>query len=121
MEEILKDNSTDEQAMLFAALADPTRLKLLQILCRQNPPGCRCVNNLSQLLGVTQPAISQHLRVLKSVGLVTGERRGFRIHYTIDPRGLKRYQEAFSSVLQVTQNCEADSCRQSCLSSTIPS
>ena len=48
-----------EQAVLFAALADPTRLKLLQFLCHQDPPGCRCVNNLSHLLGITQPAVSQ--------------------------------------------------------------
>src|SRR4030042_1297400 len=79
-----------EQVELFAALSDPTRLKLLQVLYRQNPPGCRCVNNLSQLLGITQPAVSQHLRVLKSVGLVIGERRGFRMHSLIEPEGVKR-------------------------------
>ena len=101
-----------EQAALFAALADPTRLKLLQILCHQSPPGCRCVNNLSQLMGITQPAVSQHLRVLKSVGLVTGERRGFRMHYQIDPEGLKRCQGILSSTLEFNERCEEDSCRQ---------
>ncbi len=108
------DKKIDEQAMLFAALADPTRLRLLQILCRQEPPGCRCVNNLSELLGVTQPAVSQHLRILKSVGLVTGERRGFRIHYRIDPEGLKRFQGILTSALQVAESCEEGSCRKNC-------
>ena len=89
-----------EQAALFAALADPTRLKLLQILCHQSPPGCRCVNNLSQIMGITQPAVSQHLRVLKSVGLITGERRGFRMHYQIDPKGLKRCHKILSTTLE---------------------
>jgi ArsR family transcriptional regulator, arsenate/arsenite/antimonite-responsive transcriptional repressor len=103
-----------EQAELFAALADPTRLKLLQVLCRQNPPGCRCVNNLSQLLGITQPAVSQHLRVLKSVGLVIGERRGFRMHYLIDPEGLRRCQEILSTTLEFDNICEEDPCRQDC-------
>jgi len=103
-----------EQAELFSVLADPTRLKLLQVLCRQNPPGCRCVNSLSQLLGITQPAVSQHLRVLKSVGLVIGEKRGFRMHYLIDPEGLKRCQGILSSTLEFDKICEEDPCRQNC-------
>ena len=101
-----------KQTALFAALADPTRLKLLQILCHQKPPGCRCVNNLSQLMGITQPAVSQHLRVLKSVGLVIGEKRGFRMHYQIDPEGFKRCQGILSTTLQFNESREEDSCRQ---------
>ena len=103
-----------EQVPLFAALADPTRLKLLQILCHQSPPGCRCVNNLSQLMGISQPAVSQHLRVLKSVGLVTGERRGFRMHYQIDIEGLKRCQGILSTTLEFNDTDAKDSCQQNC-------
>lgn len=103
-----------EQSELFAALADPTRLKLLQVLFRQNPPGCRCVNNLSQLLGITQPAVSQHLRVLKSVGLVIGEKRGFRMHYLIDPEGLKRCQGILFTTLEYDKSCQENSCQQNC-------
>ena len=103
-----------EQGALFAALADPTRLKLLQVLYHQSPPGCRCVNNLSQLMGITQPAVSQHLRVLKSVGLVTGERRGFRMHYQIDTEGLKRCQGILSTTLEFNDIGEKDSCPQNC-------
>ena len=103
-----------EQSQLFAALADPTRLKLLQVLCRQNPPGCRCVNNLSELLGISQPAVSQHLRVLKSVGLVVGEKRGFRTHYLIDPEGLKRCQGILSTTFEFDKICEKTPCRQNC-------
>lgn len=120
MEQILHDKTAEEQAMLFAALADPTRLKLVQILCRQYPPGCRCVNNLSQLLGITQSAVSQHLRVLKAAGLVTGERRGFRIHYLINPEGLKRCQYLLSTALEVTSNCGDTSCQQDCHTLTKP-
>jgi DNA-binding transcriptional ArsR family regulator len=118
-EKILPDNrKIKEQAELFAALADPTRLKLLQVLCLQNPPGCRCVNNLSHLLGITQPAVSQHLRVLKSVGLVIGERRGFRIHYLIDPEGLKRCQRILANTFIFGENCKENSCKQNCHSVT---
>ena len=111
---LLDKRKIKEQAELFAALSDPTRLRLLQFLCHQNPPGCRCVNNLSHLLGISQPAVSQHMRVLKSVGLVTGERRGFRMHYQIDPEGLRRCQGILSDALQFKESCEEDSCKQNC-------
>ncbi len=108
------EDTIKEQAAIFAVLADPTRLKLLQVICCQNPPGCRCVNNLSNLLGISQPAVSQHLRVLKSAGLVTGERRGFRMHYMINPEGLKRYQEVLSTALEFKETCVEDFCLQNC-------
>lgn len=103
-----------EQARLFSALADPTRLRLLQVLYHQEPPGWRCVNNLSQLLGITQPAVSQHLRVLKAVGLVIGEKRGFRMHYLIDPEGLKRCREILYTVLEIGKNNEEAICKKDC-------
>ena len=75
------------------------------------------MNNLSQLMGITQPAVSQHLRVLKTVGLVTGERRGFRMHYMIDPEGMKRCQGILSTTLEFNETWEEDSCQQDCHSS----
>ena len=110
----LDNRKISKQAELFAVLVDPTRLRLLRVLCLQNPPGCRCVNNLSHLLGISQPAVSQHLRVLKSVGLVTGERRGFRMHYMMDPEGLKRCQEILSTTLEFNESRENSPCRQKC-------
>jgi len=83
IQEKFQDNIV-EQAAFFAALADPTRLKLLKLLGRQRSPDALCVNALAGLLGVTQSAVSQHLRVLKSAGLVKGERRGYHIHYFIN-------------------------------------
>jgi ArsR family transcriptional regulator len=103
-----------EQAALFAALSEPTRLKLLRILYHQSPPGFRCVNNLSQIMGITQPAVSQHLRVLKSVGLVVGERRGFRMHYQINPTGLKRCQEILSTTLEFDERGAKGPCKRNC-------
>jgi len=69
-------DNIDKQATLFGALSDPTRLKLLRLLSQQKEPNALCVNALAYQLGVTQSAISQHLRLLKSAGLVKGERRG---------------------------------------------
>jgi DNA-binding transcriptional ArsR family regulator len=84
--------SIEELAALFGVLADPTRLKLLSLLAQQQGADALCVNALARRLGVTQSAVSQHLRVLKSEGLVKGERRGYRVHYFINQQTLAHAQ-----------------------------
>ena len=81
-----------EPASFFAALADPTRLRLLHILARQPAGFAMCVNALAMRLGVSQPAVSQHLQVLRSVGLVYPVRRGMRVHYYLDRERLLSWQ-----------------------------
>ena len=99
-----------EQATIFGALADPTRLKLLKLLCQQHEPDALCVNALVGLLGISQPAISQHLRVLKSVGLVRDERRGYHVHYAVVPEALKHYQELLVETLSLGKQGKEDPC-----------
>jgi ArsR family transcriptional regulator len=50
-------------------------------------------------LGVTQSAVSQHLRVLRQAGLVQGDRRGAFVHYSLDLDGLKKYRASLVAVL----------------------
>ena len=100
-----------EQAAVFAALADPTRLKLVKLLCRQHEPAALCVNALAGILGVSQSAVSQHLRVLKSFGLVKGERRGYHIHYSVDPETLKYSQRLVSQALSLSEQGQKDQCQ----------
>ncbi len=88
---------------IFKALSDPTRLRLVKLL-NDCPPGvCKggplCVNALANQLGVTQSAVSQHLRILRQAGLVSGDRRGSFMHYSLDPDGLKKYREALRETL----------------------
>ena len=83
-----KEFTSEEQAVLFSVLSDPTRLKLLKILSQQQELHALCVNDLASLLGITQSAVSQHLRVLRSAGLVKGRRRGYRIHYFVNDYAL---------------------------------
>ncbi len=90
----------EEQATMFSALADPTRLKLLKLLGIQPEKGALCVNALANVLEISQPAVSQHLRVLKSAGLIAGERRGNHVHYFINPTTIKRCQELIISSLR---------------------
>jgi ArsR family transcriptional regulator len=104
----------EEQVAFFAALADPTRLKLLKLLYQQQDPGALCVNALAGLLGVTQSAVSQHLKVLKSVGLVKGIRRGYHIHYFVNDDVLDKYRNLTSAALGVEALSENQACQKYC-------
>ena len=68
----------------FAALADPTRLKVFERLA----PGPLPVGEIAHGLPVSRPAVSQHLKVLKEAGLVIDRAEGTRRVYAIDPHGL---------------------------------
>ena len=103
--------NTVEQATIFSALANPTRLKLVKLLCRQRDPDALCVNALAGFLGVTQSAVSQHLRVLRAIGLVTGQRRGYHIHYSINPEAVKRCQKVMSVALSIEEPSEENLCQ----------
>lgn len=74
----------EELTSVFKALSDPTRLRLVKLLSECNCGQALCVNALAGQLGVTQSAVSQHLRVLRDAGLVHGDRRGYHVHYTLD-------------------------------------
>lgn len=114
IQELIQQN-TEEQVAVFSALADPTRLRLVKLLCRQHTPDALCVNALAGLLGVTQSAVSQHLRVLKSIGLVKSERRGYHIHYFINPDALERCQKLVSALLTIDEpGKEEKTCENHC-------
>lgn len=68
----------------FAALNDPTRRAVLELL-RDGP---KPVGQIARNLPVTRPAVSQHLKVLKEAGLVDDRSEGTRRIYQIDPEGL---------------------------------
>ena len=95
----MTEEKIEGQAAVFSALSDPTRLRLVRLLSQQREPDALCVNALASLLRVTQSAVSQHLRILKSIGLVKGERRGYHIHYFINRDALERSRELISEAL----------------------
>lgn len=69
----------------FNAVAEPRRREILDVLAR----GERPVNELVSALGLSQPQVSKHLRVLREVGLVNVRDEGRRRLYRLDGRGLK--------------------------------
>lgn len=73
-----------DRYLAFKALADATRREVFERLAA----GPKAVGELADELPVTRPAVSQHLKALKSAGLVTERREGTRRVYQIDPAGL---------------------------------
>ena len=65
---------------LLSALASPLRLSIVALL---DEHGSRCVHELVDALGVAQPLVSQHLRVLRGARLVVGDRRHREVHYRL--------------------------------------
>jgi DNA-binding transcriptional ArsR family regulator len=72
-------------ADLFRALSDPTRRAIFEWLARD---GEQTVHGLTARAGVTQPAVSKHLAVLKLARLVRDRRQGRETHYSAQPRAL---------------------------------
>ena len=71
--------------LLFRTLADPTRRTIFERLCRE---GELTVGALTAQAGVSQPAVSKHLGVLKQAGLVLERPQGRVVHYRAEPKGL---------------------------------
>ena len=105
-------NQVRDLARFFKALGDQTRLALVALLAQQEPGRAMCVGRLARELRVTDSAVSQHLRVLKDLGLVRGERRGYRLHYYLDVDRLTTYHELIREYLGesfIVQGNEGDS------------
>jgi DNA-binding transcriptional ArsR family regulator len=84
-----------EDDVLWAAVADPTRRRVLDALLER---GEATTTTLAAGLPVTRQAVAKHLVVLNRVGLVTGERRGREVRYAIRPERLDDAAEAMARV-----------------------
>ena len=69
---------------IFKALSNDARLQILSLLAESS----LCVNALVCRLDISQPAVSQHLRILENAGLVKGSKEGYRVHYSLVPGSL---------------------------------
>ena len=87
----------DAIADIFKALSDPLRLKLLEMLSRSDASqgGEICVCDLAEKLGVSQPNVSHHLKILKTAGLVRCERTAGFSYYQVNRQ---KIGEALSSL-----------------------
>ncbi len=87
--------AAEELAAALRVIADPARLRLLSFLAMQ-ATGDACVCHLTRPLGLTQPTVSHHLRVLFEAGLVARERRGTWVYYRLRPERLGALRDALA-------------------------
>ena len=90
----LDDAEATELARRFAALADPVRLRLLNLLATSDGAVCAC--DLVEPVGKSQPTVSHHLKVLRDAGLVTSEKRGVNVWYAAVPEALEVLRDALA-------------------------
>lgn len=88
-------DKAESMAPVFAALADPMRLRIMSMLLAA-PDGSACGCDLESPLGLSQPTVSHHLKVLRETGLIEGERRGRWVHYRVVPGRLDEIAASIS-------------------------
>jgi len=84
-----------ELTKVFKALSDSNRLKIFILLSRRT----LCVNALVRCLDISQPAVSQHLRILREAGLIKVEKRGYWMHYSANKEKGEQFIKKFNSLL----------------------
>ena len=84
-----------EPAEIFKVLSVETRVKIIELLKANGALG---VKEISNRLGITLPAVSQHLKILKQAGLVRSERQGYWIPYSINEEAMEGCREILNEV-----------------------
>jgi ArsR family transcriptional regulator len=86
--EVLSGEEAAATAALFAALGNPARVRIVNLLASSEEPVCLC--NLIEPLGLAQATVSQHLSRLVEAGLVRREERGKWSYFSLDPSAFER-------------------------------
>jgi ArsR family transcriptional regulator, arsenate/arsenite/antimonite-responsive transcriptional repressor len=85
---VLSEDEASATAALFAALGNPARVRLVNVLASSGEPACLC--NLIEPLGLAQATVSQHLKRLVEAGLVRREERGKWSYFSLDSEAFER-------------------------------
>ncbi len=97
------DDRQNELADIFRVLANPARVAILEFISQQK--ACIC-NDIVEEIGLAQPTISQHLKELKRIGLLSGEIEGKKVCYCIDGERWKEIREKLDEFFeQTTERC----------------
>jgi ArsR family transcriptional regulator len=93
LEEPITDDVAVELAQAFAALADPVRLRLFSMIAAA---GSACSCDLIEPIGKSQPTVSHHTKVLADAGLISGEKVGRWVNWSVVPDTLDRVRAALA-------------------------
>ena len=103
-----------EKSMLFKALGDPTRLKIVDMIsCGEL---CACV--ILEAFEITQPSLSHHMKILCDCGLVNGRKEGKWTYYSLNEKAVQDFKILLMEVTSCKENCicneinhEGDCCK----------
>ena len=95
----------NEQVKLLSAMSDPTRLRIIEMLSGTCDSICVC--DITTQFDLGQPTISHHLKVLRDAGLVTWEKRGLWVYYSLDRTAFEEVTGYLNGLLSASQLAEA--------------
>lgn len=99
----LDDPSIKRSAAIAKALGHPARIAILKILAQRNT--CFC-GDITEILPLAQSTVSQHLKALKTAGLIKGKVEGVRTCYCLNPDGVKELKILLSELSdELIQTC----------------
>lgn len=87
----------EARAQIVKAMAHPTRLFIVDELGRN---GERCVNELTEMVGVDMSTVSRHLAMLKNAGIIEDEKRGAQVYYSLRVKCVLDFFECVESVMK---------------------
>ena len=90
--------------LLLKALGEPMRLKIYQSLLERK----HCVRSLSKKYGISESAVSQHLKIMKDAGLVYGEKYGYHTHYLPMQNAIDFLAHQFADMQRLSQIVDRD-------------
>jgi ArsR family transcriptional regulator len=100
---VVSDEAAETLARMFKALGDPTRVKLLSMIAAA-PQGEACICDMTEPVGLSQPTVSHHMRLLVEAGLATREQRGKWAYYRVVPAVLR----SLAAALQPAEPAETE-------------
>ena len=91
--------NSEEIADILSVLSDPTRIRILWLLCHTT----ECVTNISSAIGMSAPAVSHHLKLLKSHKIITSKKSGKEMLYTLsDNKYAQLIHQMIDNMLETT-------------------
>ncbi|MCD4819610.1 MAG: metalloregulator ArsR/SmtB family transcription factor [Candidatus Cloacimonetes bacterium] len=87
-----------EMAEIFKALGDANRLKIVKLLMSAEEKKL-CVDDLAKILNISQPAVSQHIKILKNIKVLKPNKVGFYVYYYVDKKVMNSLSEKVGKLL----------------------
>jgi len=104
---IAVDNKYVKNVGMFKALADPTRLEIIDMLSC----GELCACKILEQFDITQPTLSHHMKVLCDSGLVVGRKEGKWTHYSLVPARVQKMKDYLGLITTDKEDCICKSCK----------